>query len=288
MTRDIDAAPAVLPTRRYSRDALTYSNTFDSPLKRNAIRAIEWCTGKVTIIRMIRQFERVGPIKPQDFWSSALDVMGVKITTPEDELANIPRTGPVVFVANHPHGMVDGMVLGAMIGSVRDDYKILTRSLLTDIDSTAANYLISVPFPHQDNAQEKMVEMRSAAMAHLRAGGLVAVFPSGVVASSDTMFGPVIEREWNLFTAKLIRTTGAKVVPCFFPGENSRWYQIANRISATVRQGLLLHEICRSRGAHIRPVIGPPLPDEDVAEKIKDPRGFVAWLRSRTLALKQG
>lgn len=285
MNHKTEVGPSALPTRQYARDALTYSNTFDSPLKSNTIRAIEWLTGKITIIRMIRQFEKVGPIAPNQFWAEALKVMGVQIATPAEQLAHIPKTGPVVFVANHPHGMVDGMVIGAMIGSVRDDYKILTRSLLTDIDPTAADYLISVPFPHQADAQERMVEMRADAMRQLKAGGVVAVFPSGVVATSDTMFGPAIEREWNVFTAKLIRTTGATVVPCHFPGANSRWYQIANRISATLRQSLLLHEIVRSRNACVAPRIGAPIPTDEIERRIKEPRAFMAWLREKTMSL---
>jgi len=72
----------------------------------------------------------------------------------------------------------------------------------------------------------------------LSQGGLVALFfPSGVVASSDTIFGPVIEREWNAFTAKMIRKSGATVVPVFFSGLSSRAYQIANQLSPTLRHG---------------------------------------------------
>ena len=272
--------------RRYDRNALTYSNSFENPLKRAIIRGVEWMTGKVTIIRMIRQFEKVGPIEPSNFWAEALKVMGVRIGTPDDQVDHIPPTGPVVFVANHPHGMVDGMVLGALVNRVRDDYKILTRSLLTDIDPIAARYLIAVPFPHQSDAQEKMVEMRARAMEELQKGGLIVVFPSGVVATSRTAFGPVEEAEWNVFTAKIIRTTGATVVPCYFPGENSRPYQIANRLSNTLRQSLLLREIVRSRNATITPVIGPPLDAAVVEEGLKNPRRFMAWLRDHTLALK--
>jgi putative hemolysin len=58
-------------------------------------------------------------------------------------------------------------------------------------------------------------------MEHLKSGGLVALFPSGIVASSDSMFGDAVEQEWSVFTAKMIRTSGATVVPCFFPGSNS-------------------------------------------------------------------
>jgi putative hemolysin len=73
----------------------------------------------------------------------------------------------VVLVANHPHGLVDGMILADLIGRRRPDYRILTRALLTGLDESAAGYMIPVPFPHEPDAQSKMLEMRAEAMAHL-------------------------------------------------------------------------------------------------------------------------
>jgi putative hemolysin len=272
-------------SRIYDRRSLTYSNTFDDPAKRALIRVIEWLTGKITIISRIRTFERRGTPTGQAFWRACLDVMGVDLLTPADQVARIPRTGPVVLVANHPHGLVDGMILAEMVGQVRQDYRILTRSILTGIDESAANFMIPVPFPHEADSQAKMIEMRGRAMAHLKTGGLVALFPSGVVASSDSLFGPAVEREWNVFTAKMIRTSGATVLPVYFPGSNSRWYQMANRLSATLRQGLLLHEIVHSLDRPQKPVIGLPLSPADMEKRMSDPRAFMAWLRETTLAL---
>ncbi|CUH62864.1 hypothetical protein TL5118_00209 [Thalassovita autumnalis] len=279
------ATPAESPTT-YDRRSLTYANSFDSRAQVLAIKTIEWLTGKWSILRMIRKFEKQGAPEGQAFWRGALDVMGIPLDTPQEQINRIPETGPVVIVANHPHGLVDGMILADLIGRRRPDYRILTRALLTGIDEVASSYLIPVPFPHEEDAQRKSVEMRAAAMAHLKAGGVVSVFPSGVVASSDTMFGPVEEREWNVFTAQMIRRSGAKVVPIKFPGQNSRWYQIANRLSPTLRQGLLLHEIVHSCNHPQRPVVGEPLSDEQMERLKSDPRGFIAWLREHTLALR--
>lgn len=272
--------------RVYDRRSLTYSNTFDSPVKRNIIRVIELLTGKISIARRVRRFEKQGTFRGQAFWRATLDVMGIDLLTPADQLAHIPQSGPVIFVANHPHGLVDGMILADLIGRVRDDYRILTRSLLTGIDEDAASYMIPVPFPHEPEAQKKMVEMRRAAMEHLKSGGLVALFPSGIVASSDSMFGDAVEQEWNVFTAKMIRISGATVVPCFFPGSNSRAYQVANRISATLRQGLLLHEIVHAMDKPQKPVVGVPIDPAEVKARAGDPRAFMAWLRDWTLALR--
>ncbi len=285
MERDKDQLGGTVNATRYDRRSLTYANSFDKPMAALTIRGIEWFTGKLTILRMIREFERRGAPTGQAFWRAALDTMGIPLLTPQEEIDNIPLDGPVVVVANHPHGLVDGMILADLIGRRRTDYKILTRALLTGIDEVASSYMIAVPFPHEPDAQRKSVEMRARAMAHLREGGVISVFPSGVVASSDTMFGPVIEREWNVFTAQMIRRSGARVVPVYFPGTNSRAYQIANRISATLRQGLLLHEVVRGCNKPQRPVVGEPIGEERMKLLQSDPRGFMAWLREHTLSL---
>nr|WP_275116175.1 lysophospholipid acyltransferase family protein [Aliiroseovarius subalbicans] len=264
---------------------MTYANSFDSPLQATFIRGVEWFTGKIKIIRMVRKLERQGAPKGQPFWRACLDVMGIPLLTPDEQLQNIPEDGPVVVVANHPHGMVDGMILADLIGRRRDDYRILTRAVLTGIDEVASSYMIPVPFPHDTDVQKKMVEMRALAMAHLKQGGLITLFPSGVVASSETLFGPAQEAEWNVFTAQMIRRSGARVVPIYFPGSNSRWYQMANRISATLRQALLLHEIVHSCNKPQAPVVGPALSDDEMTLLQTDPRGFMAWLRQHTLDL---
>ena len=284
-TAELSKAPA--PAKTYNRRALTYSDTFDDPFKRAVISAIEWCTGKTTILRRVRAFERRGSLQGQAFWDGALAEMGIDVLTPQSQLDHIPKTGPVVIVANHPHGLIDGMILAQLLGRVRPDYRILTRAFLADIDPGAGSVMIPVPFPHDPDAQEKMLEMRQQAMAHLDEGGLIALFPSGVVASSRTIFGPMVEAEWNVFTAKLIRKSGAQVVPLYFPGENSRWYQMANRISPVLRQGLLIHEIARAFDKVQKPVIGAPFDEADLTQRLQNPRKAMAWMREQTLALRQ-
>lgn len=287
-TRNV-SAPA--PTRgtgpdgTYDRRSLTYSNSFPSPIVRFTIKAMEWTTGKITILRRVKQFEDLGEFKGQAFWPATMKVMGIDLQTPDSQLDRIPTEGPVIFVANHPHGLVDGMILADLIGRRRDDYRILTRALLTGIDEAAAGYMISVPFPHEADAQQKMLDMRAAAMEHLKGGGLISLFPSGAVAVSDRMMGQPIEGEWNVFTAKMIRNSGATIVPCFFTGQNSRAYQIANRISPVIRQGLLIHEVVKSFDKPQAPVIGNPITPDEWAERIGKPREFMTWLRERTLSL---
>jgi len=175
----------------YETRKLSYANTFTNPLKSNTIRAIEWMTGKMTLLRLIRKFEARGVPVGQAFF----------------------------------------------------------------------------------------------AMAHLKDGGAIILFPSGQVAHSETFFGPAIEAEWNPFTAKMLLKSGAAVLPIFFPGQNTRLYLIANLIAATLRQGLLLHEAAKALNKPQAPVIGPPIPPEEIRKWTDNPRGLMAWLRETTLAL---
>ncbi len=274
-----------LSDQPYDRRRLSYATTFDHPLQRTFIQVMELLTGKLKLLRLIRKFEAMGVPHGQPFWAQALEVMGITLETPETEIARIPATGPLIITANHPHGLVDGMVLGELVGRVRTDYKILTRSLLTGVGEID-EFMLPVPFAHEDDALQQNLEMRKKAMAHLGEGGAIVLFPSGVVASSDTWFGPAIEREWNPFTAKMIHRSGAQVLPIRFPGQNSRAYQIANRVSAPLRQGLLLNEVRHALNKPQRPIVGHPLTDEEIKAWSGNPRGFMAWLRDRTLGLK--
>lgn len=268
----------------YDKRRLSYAGTFTNPVKAGTIRTIEWLTAKPKLLSLIRRFERRGAPFGQPFWPQALEIMGIEVQTPAEEIARIPPTGPLVVVANHPHGLVDGMVLAELIGRVRTDYRILTRSLLTGIPEIA-EFLIPVPFPHEANAREDGLAMRNACMGHLKAGGVIALFPAGKVATSETWFGPVIEPEWNPFTAKMVTRSRATVLPIRFPGQNSRAYHIADKISATLRQGLLLNEIRAALNRPQRPAIGHPIPPEKLARWADNPRGMLAWLRETTLAL---
>ena len=231
-----------ISTERYDRRRLSYANTFTNPVQKRIIQSIELLTGQLKLLKCVRKFERLGIPYGQPFWSQALDVLDIKLETPQYQWERIPRSGPLVVTANHPHGLIDGMVLAELIGKVRTDYKILTRSLLTGVNQID-KFMIPVPFPHEEMALEKNLEMRKCAMTHLNDGGCIVIFPSGSVAASESFWGPVIEREWNPFTAKLIQRSSAAVLPICFPGANSRSYQIANQISATLRQGLSLIHI---------------------------------------------
>ena len=283
--KHLQGAALVTPkARRYDMRRLSYAGTFTNPFKATTIRVIEWITAKLYLLSLIRKFEKSGAPIGSPFWPKALRHMGIRIDTPAAEIARIPATGPVVVVANHPHGLVDGMIMAELVNRVRSDFRILTRSLLTGIPEVE-EFMIPVPFPHEENARELGLQMRNLTMDHLKRGGVIILFPAGKVAMSEGFWGPAVEAEWNLFTHKMIQRSGATVVPMRFTGQNSRAFQIANQLSDTLRQGLLLYEIKRALFKPQRPHVGLPIPATELDKWDGNPRGFLAWLREHTLDL---
>lgn len=275
---------AAAANREYDMRRLSYAGTFSNPFKAGTIRAIEWLTAKITLLRLIRDFEKSGAPFGSPFWPKAIKHMGIRLDTPAAEVARIPKTGPLVVVANHPHGLVDGMIMAELINRVRPDFKILTRSLLTGIPEVA-EFMIPVPFPHEENARELGLEMRQLTMDQLKKGGVIILFPAGKVAMSPGYFDKAVEAEWNVFTHKMIQRSGATILPIHFTGQNSRTFLIANKLSDTLRQGLLLYEIKRALFKPQRPFIGHPIPSTVLDQWEGNPRGFLAWLRQHTLDL---
>ncbi len=270
--------------RPYDKRQLSYAHTFDSKPKQVFIRALEWVTGKITLLRRIRRFEQSEKVVGQAFWPKALGIMGIDLLTPAAQIDRIPPTGPLIVVANHPHGLVDGMVMAELIGRVRTDYKILTRSLLANIQEVT-EFMIPVPFPHEPDSLQKGLDMRQEAMGVLARGGVIVLFPAGAVANSDGWFGRAVEKEWNPFTAKMILKSGATVLPIYFPGQNSRAYQIACHLSPTLRQGMLVHEVAYALDKPQSPIIGHAFDRDEIKKRSSNPRAFMEWLRDQTLAL---
>ena len=268
----------------YNASDLTYTGSFTSPWKRGLIRIIENLTGRLRLLWLVRKWE-VDPDRDPNFWKSVLDRLDIKLTTPQDQLDAIPKTGPLVVVSNHPHGLVDGIVMAHLLSHARDDYKILARAFLRHVPRID-RYLLPVAFPHEPDAIQTNIRMRKEAIAHLKNQGCIALFPAGTVATSDTWFGPVIDSDWMPFTAKMIRQSGAQVLPVFFPGANSRAYQIANKLSVTLRQALLLHEIKVAMHKDQKVVVGELIEPEVLQSFEKDGPGLMKFLKQKTYDLK--
>jgi putative hemolysin len=263
---------------------LSYASPCDSRLTRAFIHLIEAATGQLELKRLynVYQTELRGSV---DFWEAAMRLMRLSMDYDPNKLEALPRSGALVIVANHPFGLIDGLLIAHLANRVRPDFKVLTNSRLYPPDVELRNYILPIDFDPTPTAQETTRKSRAVARAHLKGGGCIIVFPGGGVATTPSLFAKkAVDFEWKHFTARLVHEANAPVVPIFFPGQNSRMFQIASHLGVTTRMAYLLHEVANKIGGSFSARIGDVLPYETLKE-IRDPRLLCRYLRDQVEAL---
>jgi putative hemolysin len=203
---------------------------------------------------------------------------------PED-LARVPRTGAALVVANHPFGILDGAALGAVLLRVRPDTKILTNSLVAAVDELDRHCIQIDPFERPGARGKNILGLRKA-IAHLRGGGVLAVFPSGEVSHWQFRQSEVTDPEWNTTAARLARLSGAPVVPALFVGRNSLPFHLLGIIHPRLRTIQLSREFLKKAGQEIELRIGTPVSPQKIS-RVADDRQATDYLRWRTYLLRR-
>ncbi len=261
----------------------TYS-TLDQPLlQRLVIQAIEWLGGQRKLKRLYdRHVENM--LHGESFFDSAMRLLNINVNYDDAALAAIPKNGPVIFISNHPYGVLDGITLTWLALKARPDTKVLANDVLCQSPEAAQN-LLPVAFAPTREAQETNMRSRLSAQNWLKQGHAIGIFPGGGVSTTEKpLHAQAVDLPWAPFTAKLVRQSGATVVPVFFSGQNSRLFQIASHVSLTLRLSLVFRETARRIGTDLGVRIGKPIPFADIAH-LSQREDLILELRKRTFGL---
>lgn len=202
----------------------------------------------------------------------------------DEDRARIPAEGPVVVVANHPFGGLEGIVLDSLLKSRRPDAKLLANSLLGRIPELRDDFILVNPF----GTSAATGENRRPLMESIRLlgnGGALGVFPAGEVSSIDLKSGRVRDPAWSPTIARIIRKTKATVVPVFFSGHNGPGFQFAGVVHPRLRTLLLPKMFSKLHDANLKVSVGTALPWSELEEYASD-EDLIQYLRLRTYALE--
>ncbi|MBV8661778.1 MAG: lysophospholipid acyltransferase family protein [Hyphomicrobiales bacterium] len=262
----------------------SYATASDPPVKRGIIRLVELATGQPELKRLYLHNQR-HPRPSESFWQAAVRSLALDVRFDAAALARAPRTGPVIFVANHPYGVLDGIVISWLVEKVRPDFAVLTNAVLMRAPEVR-DFILPIDFSGTEEAQRTNLASRSAARARLDAGGAVVIFPAGGVSTAPDRLGrkPAVDARWQPFLGQLIQRSQATVVPIWFGGQNSRIFQIASHVSQTLRLSLIFHEVKSRIGADLPVAIGAPIPFEELAG-FKDRQALADHLQAHTYSL---
>ncbi|WP_321475754.1 GNAT family N-acyltransferase [uncultured Paludibaculum sp.] len=247
--------------------------------------------GLASRIFAIDQVEEIyGTLRTQDdgrpFLDRLLAELEITCTVCDRDLAHVPRSGPAVFVANHPFGILEGAVIATVLQRIRRDVRLLANGIL-GIFPEVRDLLLSVD-PMGGAERRNSVPLRRA-LEFLRGGGLLVVFPAGEVSHFQWSRGDVSDPEWNPAITRMIEIcarhgVNVPVVPAYVHGGNSLLFQAAGVVHPRLRTALLARELFNKRRHRVDLRIGAAIN----SSKLLSIEGAVertAYLRWRTYLL---
>ena len=263
----------------------SYADPEDPILKKILIRSIEFLTGQPKLFKLYRRYQE-NPNLWKSFWDGCVDLLKLKINISNFDLEKIPSKGPAIVVANHPFGVLDGLVLSWLVSQKRNDFKLLVHSLLLRAPETKGN-LLPIDFSGDKKALLTNLETRKKARRHISEGGCIIIFPSGTVSTTLKFYqkkAKAFDCEWKKFTSRLIKQTDPKIIPINFPGTNSLAFQIFSHISLVLRSSLLFFEIKRRINTEVEVFVGDSFKYSEIGEDLSNEE-LADMLRTKTYLL---
>jgi putative hemolysin len=209
-----------------------------------------------------------------------LHELDVTVNVSAEDLKRIPATGPVIVVSNHPFGILDGMILVDLFSRVRPDTRILTNHMLGELPELAPCCIFIDPFDRPESRHANGRALKQA-LAHVKSGGLLVIFPAGEVAHFDFRAGAIRDPEWHSTAARLVRITKAKALPVFVNGTNSIPFQMLGMVNARLRTAALPAELLNKRGKVVEVGIGGAIDPARMCA-LADDQAAIRYLRLRT------
>lgn len=217
------------------------------------------------------------------FFTKALRSIEVQFEVDAKDHERVPKTGPLLVVANHPYGGVDGIILGALLKTIRPDAKIMGNFLLARMDGIRGSLITVDPFGASSSVKANIAGMRLA-LKHLRAGNCLGAFPAGEVSHYKLGSRGVIDPLWSPHLVSLAGRSGATVLPIYFQGRNSLLFQMMGLLHPRIRTLMLGREFRRIGGSRIHLKIGEPIPP-DRLKRFENKSAATDYLRLKTYSL---
>ena len=197
------------------------------------------------------------------FFEAVLRKLDVQMEVLPEDLAKIPRDGPLLVVANHPFGGIDGLALGSLLSKTRPDFKLLVNQEL-GVFNAMTPWLFQVDILGGESAKSKNLKSMVECSRFLRDGKCLGIFPAGEVSSLHLPTRKIIDPSWSDHPTSLARRNNATVLPVCFKGKNGWLFQTLGLIHPRLRTLLLARELVNKRGKDLKMRIGEPISPQKI------------------------
>ena len=271
--------------RQIARD-ISYAHSAETKSGRALIRFMENTTGRIRLIKRAEGYEHE-VAAGRDFWQVMVERYGLSLDVVNGALNNIPKDGPLILIANHPYGILDGLIMGHILSTVRGDFRILANSVFRKAEDLN-KIVLPISFEDTRDAVQLNIETRKTALQYLADGGAIGVFPGGTVSTAVKPFSKPMDPGWRSFTARMVAKSNATVVPLYFEGHTSRLFQIASHMHMTLRMGLLIREFRERVDTPVQVAVGKPIERAQIDPIARDAKAMMEFLRKSTYELASG
>lgn len=205
----------------------------------------------------------------------------------EDVLARF-KEGAYITVSNHPFGSIDGIALIALVTKYRPEYKVMVNMILGKITAMGPNFITVDPSSSPDADKRKVsVNGIREALRQLKDGEPLGFFPAGAMSKSNWK-NFLVDREWQPSVLQIIAKAKVPVIPIYFHGNNTWWFNFWGHACWPLRSLLLPRQLFnhkKNKEMHIS--VGEPIMPEEQAKFKGDPEALGKYLREKTYALSK-
>lgn len=244
---------------------LSYANPSDPRLRRLVIQTMERLAGRDYFVPLYDTWKNEVVSGPGPVIRPMLDLMRMRFDVTGAWPPRLDADVPLVIVANHPYGIADGIAALALAEELGRPCRVLINKDLMKVPEIRS-YSLPVDFSETREAQAANIRMRTEAIDLLKQGSTIIVFPAGGVATAPSAFGRAVDLPWKTFTARMVQSARAQVLPIYFEGQCSPLFHVASRVNLTLRLSMMIRELRRMVGGRLAARVGEVIPAGQLAE----------------------
>ncbi len=230
----------------------------------------EWLIGVSQIRQMCKEAAASFPNNPM---LRILQLNDVRIDH-HNFINQIPSTGGLMIIANHPLGVADAASLIGLSTSIRPDSKTLANATLAKMPGMEGKLLPLMIFGESDAIKQNLPTLKST-LNHLKQGGVIIVFPAGAVSHFQRRHETITDSPWSEHIAKIALKAKIPILPIKYHQVNPWWFQLPGAFSRLVRTSLLLRCFLSRSGSTVSLTGGELIS----AKELSDAENPTAFLR---------
>lgn len=228
--------------------------------------------------RTVKIADALAPMPGADIMLSLADMIARHVDVAG--LENIPKSGPVLVVSNHPTGIADGIVLFGALAKARPDVFFFANSDALRILPQLGDVIAPVEWRADKRSHRQNRETMAYAHKAFGEGRMGVLFPSGRLAKRR--WWSLHERPWMASGAMMARRFNLPVVPLHITARNSALFYLFDKLHPTLRDITLFHEVLNKSRQPYRLTLGPAIDPSSLPSGSAE---AIELLRARTLEL---